>query len=220
MIRRSWHEEAIRKDHDRKSFDCGESALNQFLQQHARKNHDLGGAKTFLVVDDADATVLGFHSLSPASIAYSRTPELIRRGLARYDVPAFRLARLAIDLKRKERVWEGSFCSRPVDVACWQPLKLVALLCSLTRKTSGRGVVCGLWSSVSARCTVVPLVAIGNRGVCPAARQEVPLIRVDPPALRKRVTAAAGVANHAEPPFPARISALRALEMSCQLASQ
>ncbi len=39
------------------------------------------------------------HSLSPASIAYARTPELVRRGLARHDVPAFRLARLAVDLK-------------------------------------------------------------------------------------------------------------------------
>ena len=38
-------------------------------------------------------------SLSPCSIAYARTPELVRRGLARHDVPAFRLARLAVDLK-------------------------------------------------------------------------------------------------------------------------
>jgi len=44
-------------------------------------------------------TILGYYSLSPASIAYARTPELIRRGLARHDVPAFRLARLAVDLK-------------------------------------------------------------------------------------------------------------------------
>ena len=60
----------------------------------------MGGAKTFLAIDDADnQTILGYYSVSPASIAYARTPELVRRGLARYDVPAFRLARLAVDLK-------------------------------------------------------------------------------------------------------------------------
>jgi GNAT superfamily N-acetyltransferase len=58
----------------------------------------LGGAKTFLAIsDDDNKTVLGFYSLSPASVGYARTPEIIRRGLARNDVPGFRLARLAVD---------------------------------------------------------------------------------------------------------------------------
>jgi GNAT superfamily N-acetyltransferase len=100
MNRKAWHEEPIGKRHDREDFDCGEAALNEFLQRYARQSHEMGGAKTFLAIDDADnKTILGYYSLSPASIAYARTPELIRRGLARYDVPAFRLARLAVDLK-------------------------------------------------------------------------------------------------------------------------
>ena len=47
----------------------------------------------------SDKTILGFYSLSPASVDYARTPELVRRGLAKYDVPGFRLARLAVDRK-------------------------------------------------------------------------------------------------------------------------
>jgi predicted N-acetyltransferase YhbS len=96
----AWHEEPIGKRYDREAFDCGETGLNEFLRRYARKNHEMGGAKTFLAIDDADnQTILGYYSLSPASIAYARTPELVRRGLARHDVPAFRLARLAVDLK-------------------------------------------------------------------------------------------------------------------------
>jgi hypothetical protein len=96
----AWHEEPIGRRHARETFDCGEVALNEFLQRHARKSHEMGGAKTFLAIDEADnKTILGYYSLSPASIAYARTPELIRRGLARHDVPAFRLARLAVDIK-------------------------------------------------------------------------------------------------------------------------
>jgi GNAT superfamily N-acetyltransferase len=94
----AWHEEPINRKHDREAFDCGEEALSEFLRRYARKSHDLGGAKTFLAIDDADnKTILGFYSLSPASVAYARTPEIVRRGLARHDVPGFRLARLAVD---------------------------------------------------------------------------------------------------------------------------
>ena len=94
----AWHEEAISRKHGREAFDCGEEALNEFLRLYARKSHDLGGAKTFLAIDDADnKTICGFYSLSPTSVGYARTPEIVRRGLARHDVPGFRLARLAVD---------------------------------------------------------------------------------------------------------------------------
>ncbi len=93
----AWHEEAIGKHHDRRAFDCGEESLNDFLHHHARKSHERGGAKTFLAIDDNDnKTILGFYSLSPASVAYESTPEIVKHGLARHEVPVFRLARLAV----------------------------------------------------------------------------------------------------------------------------
>ncbi len=93
----AWHEEPIAKSHERDSFDCGNAALNAFLCHHARKSHAQGSAKTFLAMDDADGkTVLGYYSVSPASVAYARAPNVITRGLARHDVPVFRLARLAV----------------------------------------------------------------------------------------------------------------------------
>src|SRR5271155_6162416 len=99
----AWHEEPIDKRHNREAFDCGEVVLNEFLRRYARKSHELGGAKTFLAIDDADnKSILGFYSLSPASVDYARTPEIVRRGLARHEVPGFRLARLAVD-----RRWQG-----------------------------------------------------------------------------------------------------------------
>ena len=92
-----WHEEPIGKHHDRSVFDCGDGALNQFLHRHARQSHEKGGAKTYLAVSEHNEKILGYYSLSPASIAYERAPEVIKCGLARYDVPAFRLGRLAVD---------------------------------------------------------------------------------------------------------------------------
>ena len=105
---KAWHEEPIGKRHDREAFNCGEMALNEFLQRYARKSHEMGGAKTFLAIDDAgNKPSLGYYSLSPASIAYARTPELVRRSLARPDVPTFRLARLAVDLKVRGQGFGG-----------------------------------------------------------------------------------------------------------------
>jgi hypothetical protein len=93
-----WHEEPISRACDREAFDCGDTALNAFLRRHARKSHERGGAKIFLAINDGDGkAILGFYSLEPASIAYDRTPLLIKRGLARHEVPVFRLARLAVD---------------------------------------------------------------------------------------------------------------------------
>lgn len=95
----TWHEEPIAKRHNRDRFDCGDDALNEFLRRYARQTHEQGGAKTFVAIaDDESAKVLGFYTLSPASVEFDRTPTLIKRGLARHDVPVFRLGRLAVDL--------------------------------------------------------------------------------------------------------------------------
>lgn len=45
-----WREEALGRHHDRVTFDCGVSVLNQYLQRYARQNHESGGAKTFVAV--------------------------------------------------------------------------------------------------------------------------------------------------------------------------
>jgi GNAT superfamily N-acetyltransferase len=74
--------------------------MNDFLQRYARQSHESGAAKTFLVMDDADCkSILGFYSLAPGSLDYADKPEIVRRGLARHDVPGFRLARIATDLR-------------------------------------------------------------------------------------------------------------------------
>jgi GNAT superfamily N-acetyltransferase len=93
-----WHEEPIGRHHDRKSFDCGSPQLNEYLDRYARQNHESGGAKTFVAVSPAvPARVIGFYSISPGSIEFARVPAKLTRKLARYEVPVFRLARLAID---------------------------------------------------------------------------------------------------------------------------
>jgi GNAT superfamily N-acetyltransferase len=93
-----WREEPIGRHHDRKRFDCGAPELDAYLARYARQNHETGGAKTFVAVSPAEPTrILGFYSISPGAIEFARVPADLTRKLGRYDVPVFRLGRLAVD---------------------------------------------------------------------------------------------------------------------------
>ena len=59
--------------------------------------------------------ILGFYTLSPASLEYARTRALARKGLGRYDVPMFRLGRLAVDGNMQGRGLGGSLLLRAAD---------------------------------------------------------------------------------------------------------
>ena len=99
-----WREEPIGRQHDRKRFDCGAPDLNAYLVRYARQNHASGGAKSFVAVPLAEPTrVLGFYSISPGAVEFARVPADLTRKLGRYDVPVFRLARLAVDLSAQGR---------------------------------------------------------------------------------------------------------------------
>ena len=111
-----WEEAPIAKRHDRAAFDCGDADLNLYLQKYARQNHESGGAKCFVAAPAAaPARILGFYTLSPASLEYARTPALAKKGLARYDVPVFRLGRLAVDKTAQGRGFGGALLLRAAD---------------------------------------------------------------------------------------------------------
>ncbi|MXY40504.1 MAG: GNAT family N-acetyltransferase [Rhodospirillaceae bacterium] len=94
----AWREEPVARRHDRNSFDCGEPALNEYLRRYARQNHESGGAKTFVAVAAAEsARILGYYTIGPGAIDFTRLPSSLTGRLGRYDVPVFRLGRLAVD---------------------------------------------------------------------------------------------------------------------------
>jgi GNAT superfamily N-acetyltransferase len=95
----AWREEPIAKSHDRGSFDCGDDAMNDFIRRYARQSHEQNAAKTFCAVDcAAPVRILGFYTITPSSVAHADLPAIVTKGLARHEVPGFRLARLATDV--------------------------------------------------------------------------------------------------------------------------
>ena len=86
----------LTEDHDVRTFDCGIEALNTFLKSHALQNQRNNSARTFVSTRTGTSEIVGFYSLSAASVDFEQTPERIRKGLARHEVPLVLLARLAV----------------------------------------------------------------------------------------------------------------------------
>lgn len=84
--------------HDRKGFDCGDAALNGWLQQTARQHQQKGVSATFVATANEGSTeIFGFYAISVAELVNANLPaQYAKRLPAR--VPVFRLGRLATAL--------------------------------------------------------------------------------------------------------------------------
>ena len=80
-------------------FDCGQPALNQFLQRYALVNQKAHSAQTYVCC--LGTQVVGFYSLAVGSVDVAYAPPRVAKGLARYPVPVMILARLAVSLEHQ-----------------------------------------------------------------------------------------------------------------------
>ena len=77
------------------TFDCGQSALNQFLHRYALLNQRANSAQTYVCCQHSG--VVGFYSLAVGGVDPESAPSRIMKGMARHSVPVMILARLAVD---------------------------------------------------------------------------------------------------------------------------
>jgi len=85
------------KQHERKSFDCGERSLNQYLYRYANQDIRRRINRVFAASPpDAPWQVIGYYSLSAGSLDPTDLPEEFRRRLPGYPVPVVLLGRLAV----------------------------------------------------------------------------------------------------------------------------
>jgi GNAT superfamily N-acetyltransferase len=82
-------------------FDCGERALNQFLQRYALVNQKSNSAQTY--VSCQTNAVVGYYSLAVGSVTPSMATLRVIKGMPQHPVPVMILARLAVDLQHQRR---------------------------------------------------------------------------------------------------------------------
>ncbi|MBI4533885.1 MAG: GNAT family N-acetyltransferase [Candidatus Melainabacteria bacterium] len=86
----------LKPGHKVDSCDCGEPALNTYLQKHALQSQRSHGTVTYVSLSDNQ--VVGYYTLLYGSISSDAAPKSITKGLGAYSViPIIILARLSID---------------------------------------------------------------------------------------------------------------------------
>lgn len=81
--------------HSLNEFECGQSALDDWLKRRALANH-LGGGSRTLVVADAAGRVYGYYALAAGAVSHQLATSSVRRNMPD-PVPVMVLARLAVD---------------------------------------------------------------------------------------------------------------------------
>jgi len=84
-------------EHDRKSFSCGEHALDQYLHRYASQHIKRRLNRVFVAAPvTAPHLVAGYYSLSAAGLAATDLPVRLQRRLPRDPLPVALVGRLAV----------------------------------------------------------------------------------------------------------------------------
>jgi GNAT superfamily N-acetyltransferase len=92
--------EKLQRHHPVDHFDCGQEALNRFLERYAFQNQQAEASQTYVALVGNE--VVGFYTLVVAQVEYSDAPQRLGKGLARHPIPLMLLARLAV-----AATWQG-----------------------------------------------------------------------------------------------------------------
>ncbi len=88
----------LRGKHRTKGFECGEPALDVWIEKHARQAEASGSARVFVTTENGEG-VVGFYALAAASVSPRDATERLAKGQAKHQsIPAILIGRLAVDL--------------------------------------------------------------------------------------------------------------------------
>lgn len=86
--------------HERGSFSCGHAGLDGYLRRYASQNQRNHLVQVYVVEND-DGKVLGYYTLSAASLGHEELPESLARRFPKYPIPAVLIGRMASDRRAR-----------------------------------------------------------------------------------------------------------------------
>jgi GNAT superfamily N-acetyltransferase len=84
-------------EHDRRSFDCGNAALDDWLKRRVGQFDRRDLARTYVAVRSGEPKVLGYYAIATHGVRREDLPADQAKGLPRFDIPIVLLGRLAVD---------------------------------------------------------------------------------------------------------------------------
>ena len=88
------------KKHQRKNFCSGNDPLDEYLKKRLSQGVKKGLVKAYVLADEA-GEVVGYYTLSSASVSWSDMPEDVAKKLPKYPIPAVLIGRMAVDEKAR-----------------------------------------------------------------------------------------------------------------------
>ena len=84
--------------HNRESFDCGKSQLNDYLKKRAGQDAKKGYSKTFVATSGVkNKEILGYYCTSASSIEFENIPQNFSKRLPKYPAPCMLIGRLGVN---------------------------------------------------------------------------------------------------------------------------
>jgi len=94
----------LEPNHDVRTFDCGDSELNSYLQRFALPNQELHMYGSTYVAYSEDAELIGYYTIANSAIPRIELPPSQVAGAPKYQfIPALLLARLGVDTKHARK---------------------------------------------------------------------------------------------------------------------
>ena len=97
MAQSDWLIERLTHKHDRTSFHCGQSILDDWLKLRASQFEKRDLARTYVAIKKGDPAVLGYYAISNHRVMYEALAADQAKGLPQIDIPVVLLGRLAVD---------------------------------------------------------------------------------------------------------------------------
>lgn len=89
--------ELLSDRHDLSSFDCGNSALNDWLRRFAGQTMRSDMGRVFVVAPEGSNEVVAFYGLTVGSIEQEDATRALKRRVGNYPIPAVLMTRLGVD---------------------------------------------------------------------------------------------------------------------------
>lgn len=95
--------EPLTREHNRKSFDCGDEDVTRFLREKAMQDHERDLSRTMALIDPEESPkrIIGYHTLVMTQVKQEEIPNdrpRITRG-----IPVILLGQLGVDVKYQGR---------------------------------------------------------------------------------------------------------------------
>lgn len=95
--------EPLTREHNRKSFDCGDDEVTRFLHEKAMQDHERDLSRTMVLVNEAESVkrIIGYHTLVMTQVKQEEIPNdrpRITRG-----IPVILLGQIGVDVKFQDQ---------------------------------------------------------------------------------------------------------------------